>query len=590
MESRREKLATKKKTNSKTLYIRLLKHVVPYWKILAISVISLLILSSAEAAFAAVLEKMIDKIFVAKDQFYMYAIPAALVLISIIRGLMNFSGVISISWVANKVVMDLRQMMFERLLHLPMQFYNDHSSGNLISKIIFDVSQVTAAATETFVTIIRDTFTIMFLVALMLHYNWELTLISFISFPVIAIAVKMVSKRMRQLNTDLQDSMGDMTHVLEESVIGHKVVKIFGGHDYEKQRFDNVSNWIRRYANKVKMTSTASVSFVQFITAMALALIVFVAAKDAINEGNFTAGQFSAFFTAMGLLFSPIKRLTKINENLQRGLAASESIFNLIDVTPEYEIGRQIETPVKGDIEFKNLEFSYKGAEGKAVDKVSFSIKAGETVALVGQSGSGKTTIASLLPRFFDVQSGSILIDGMNTADLDLKDLRSNIALVSQDVVLFNDTVAANIAYGPRKEVKRDQVVSAAAAANAMEFIKKMPNGIDTLIGENGAKISGGQRQRLAIARAILKDAPILILDEATSALDTESEFKVQAALENLQQGRTTLVIAHRLSTIENADRIIVLEKGKIVEEGAHKDLINKQGYYFKLHNAQFDS
>ncbi len=580
-----------KPQNSRRLYARLLRHVAPYWKIMIISVISLLVLSSAEAAFAAVLEKMIDKIFVEKDQFYMYTIPAALVIISVARGLMNFCGVISINWVANKIVMDLRQMMFERLLHLPMQFYNDNSSGNLISKIIFDVSQVTAAATETFVTIVRDTFTIAFLIALMLYYNWELTLVSFISFPIIAITVRAVSKRMRRLNTDLQDSMGDMTHVLEESVLGHKVVKIFGGHNYEKQRFDSVSNWIRRYANKVKMTSTASVSFVQFITALALALIVFIAAKDAIAEGDFTAGQFSAFFTAMGLLFSPIKRLTKINENLQRGLAASESIFNLIDTTPEYEQGKQIEKPLKGDIEFKNICFSYKNAEDIAINNVSFSVKAGETVALVGQSGSGKTTIASLLPRFYELEHGSIMVDGINIADLDLKVLRSNISLVSQDVILFNDTVAANIAYGPLKDEKdRDAIVSAAAAANAMEFIKKMPNGIDTLIGENGAKISGGQRQRLAIARAILKNAPILILDEATSALDTESEFKVQAALDNLQKGRTTLVIAHRLSTIENADRIIVLEKGQIVEEGTHQELIQKQGCYFKLHSSQFDS
>ncbi len=556
-----------------------------------ISVVSLLVLSSAEAAFAALLEKMIDKIFVEKDQFYMYAIPAALVIISVARGLMNFCGVISINWVANKIVMDLRQMMFEHLLHLPTQFYSDNSSGNLISKIIFDVSQVTAAATDTFVTIVRDTFTITFLILLMLYYNWQLTLISFVSFPVIAIAVSAVSKRMRRLNTGLQDSMGDMTHVLEESVLGHKVVKIFGGHNYEKQRFDNISNWIRRYANKVKMTSTASVSFVQFITALALALIVFIAAKDAIAEGDFTAGQFSAFFTAMGLLFSPIKRLTKINEKLQRGLAASESIFNLIDTKPEQELGRQFEQQLKGNIEFKNISFAYKNSEDMAINDVSFSVKAGETVALVGHSGSGKTTMASLLPRFYELKHGSIHIDGINIADLDLKALRNNISLVSQDVILFNDTVTANIAYGPLKEEKdRNAIVSAAAAANAMEFIKKMPNGIDTLIGENGAKISGGQRQRLAIARAILKDAPILILDEATSALDTESEFKVQAALDNLQQGRTTLVIAHRLSTIENADRIIVLDKGKIVEEGTHQELIQKQRHYFKLHNAQFDS
>ncbi|THB75076.1 MAG: lipid A export permease/ATP-binding protein MsbA [Gammaproteobacteria bacterium] len=580
-----------KSQNSRQLYARLLRHVIPYWKIMVISVISLLILSSAEAAFAAVLEKMIDKIFVAKEQLYMYAIPAALVIISIVRGLMNFCGVISINWVANKIVMDLRQMMFERLLHLPVQFYNDNSSGNVISKIIFDVSQVTAAATETFVTIIRDTFTITFLIALMLYYNWQLTLISFISFPVIAFAVKAVSKRMRSLNTDLQDSMGDMTHVLEESVLGHKVVKVFGGHDYEKKRFDDVSNWIRRYANKVKITSTASVSFVQFITALALALIVFIAAKDAISGGDFTAGQFSAFFTAMGLLFSPIKRLTKINENLQRGLAASQSIFNLIDVTPEYELGKQLEQPLRGDVEFRNINFSYKNSEESALNDVSFSVKAGETVALVGQSGSGKTTIAGLLPRFYELEHGSIQIDGMDISELDLKVLRNNIALVSQDVVLFNDTVAANIAYGPLQNKKeRDAIISAATAANAMEFIEKMPDGIDTLIGENGAKISGGQRQRLAIARAILKDAPILILDEATSALDTESEFKVQAALENLQKSRTTLVIAHRLSTIENSDRIIVLDKGKIVEQGTHQELIRKQSYYFKLHNAQFDS
>ena len=576
---------------NKQLYLRLLKEIKPYWKVLIISVISLILLSATEAAFATILEKMIDKIFVAKDQFYMYAIPASLVGIALLRGIMSFASTASISWVALMVIMNLRQKMYAQLLKLPVQYYKDNASGKIISKVTFDTAQVRSAASNSLIILVRDSFAIAFLILLMIYYNWQLTLITFISFPAIAFAVTKVSKRMRRLNTEVQRSMGDLTAVLEESLSGHKVIKIFNGYDYETKRFNNVANWLRRYANKVKIASAVSVASVELIISIALAVIIYIAANFSLSNNSFTAGQFTAFFTAMGLMFPPIKRLTKINESIQRGLAATASIFDLIDTEAEQQSGSSLSQQINGNIEFKNISFSYKNSEDKAINNVSFSIKAGETVALVGQSGSGKTTIASLLPRFYELEQGTILIDELDIAELDLKALRSSISLVSQDVVLFNDTVGANIAYGPLKsEQDKNAIVSAAAAANAMEFIKKMPNGIDTLIGENGAKISGGQRQRLAIARAILKNAPILILDEATSALDTESEYKVQAALENLQKGRTTLVIAHRLSTIENADRIIVLEKGQIVEQGTHQELLKKQGHYFKLHNTQFDS
>ena len=576
---------------NKQLYLRLLQEIKPYWKVLIISVISLVLLSATEAAFATILEKMIDKIFVAKDQFYMHAIPAALVGIALIRGIMSFASTASISWVAQIVIMNLRNKMYDRLIYAPIQFYKDNASGKIISKITFDTAQIRSVASNTLIILTRDTFTIAFLILLMFYYSWQLTIITFISFPAIALAVTTVSKRMRRLNKELQSSMGDLTATLEESISGHKVVKIFNGYDYETKRFRSLSNWLRRYANKVKVASAASVASVEIIISVALAAIIYIAGNSAISNNSFTAGQFTAFFTAMGLMFPPIKRLTKLNESIQKGLAASASIFELIDTPIEPKSAKHAKEITRGNIEFKNICFSYKNSEDKAISNVSFSIKAGETVALVGQSGSGKTTIASLLPRFYELEQGTILIDEMDIAELDLKALRNSISLVSQDVVLFNDTVGANIAYGPLKSEKgNNAIVSAAVAANAMEFIKKMPNGIDTLIGENGAKISGGQRQRLAIARAILKDAPILILDEATSALDTESEYKVQAALENLQKGRTTLVIAHRLSTIENADRIIVLEKGKIVEQGTHQELLKKQGHYFKLHNTQFDS
>ncbi len=546
------------------------------------------LLAAVEPALAKLMQYMLDEIFVQKDATFIYIIPMALVLIFLARGILNFAGVISINWVANKLVMDLRQEMFANLVHLPTKYFNNNSSGNIISKVTYDVSQVTAAATEVFTVVIRDTLTIIYLLALMFSLNWKLTIIAFTVVPVIAISVKMVSSRMRRLNKGLQDSMGDITHVLEESVAGHKVVKIFGGHEYEINRFNNVANWIRRFSNKVKITSTASVSFVQLLTAFALAVIVFMAARESIIYNNLSVGEFSAFFGAMGLLSSPIKRLTKINEQLQRGLAASESIFTTIDLTKEPDNGMKIDETAHGDIEFKNVGFIYENADGPALTKISFSIKPGETVALVGHSGSGKTTLGAMLPRFYEKTSGEILLDGIDITKINLKSLRNNIALVSQDVVLFNDTVLANIAYGPLQSSRSTgDILSAAKAANALEFIEKMPEGMDTLIGENGARVSGGQRQRIAIARAILKDAPILILDEATSALDTESEQLVQVALENMMKNRTSIVIAHRLSTIQNADNIVVLSKGEIVEQGKHDDLLAKKGEYYKLVSMQ---
>ncbi|THB68408.1 MAG: lipid A export permease/ATP-binding protein MsbA [Gammaproteobacteria bacterium] len=580
-------MSTKKSTQ---LYLRLLSHILPYWHIFLVALVSMMILAAAEPAMAKLMQYMLDEIFVEKNVSYMYVIPLALVLIFLARGIMNFTGVVSISWVSNRLVMDLRLLMFDNLINLPTSYYNKNSSGGIISKLTYDVNQVTAAATEVFTVMVRDSLTIIYLLVLMLSLNWKLTLIALSIVPVIAVSVKIVSSRMRRLNKNLQQNMGDITHIAEEAVLGQKVVKIFGGHEYEKERFNSKANWIRRCRNKVKITSTASVSIVQLLTALSLAVIVFMAAREAIVYNSLSVGEFSAFFGAMGLLSSPIKRLTKINEQLQKGLAASESIFEAIDLEQEDNSGEELELTSQKPVIFDKVTFRYDNAETDALTDVSFEIKAGETVALVGHSGSGKTTIANLIPRFYSISSGGIKVDDRDIKDFAVKSLRRSIAMVSQDVILFNDTIKANIAYGPYyADISDEQVIEAAESANAMEFIEKLPEGINTMIGENGARLSGGQRQRIAIARAIIKDAPILILDEATSALDNESEYKVQAALEKLSRDRTTLVIAHRLSTIENADRIIVMDKGRIVEQGKHQELIKNDGHYRKLHSANFE-
>jgi len=572
---------------SKELYMRLLRHVRPYWGTFVLTLLSMVILAATEPAMPALVKPLLDGSFVRKDPTTIRIMPLLLVLLFLVRGLSSYGSTVGLNWVATKVVMDLRGRMFAKLISLPNQFYDNNPSGTLISKLVYDVNQVTSAATSVVIVIVRDSLTVVGLLAWMFYLNWKLSLIFFIVVPTVGLVVKIISKRLRRLSRSLQYSMGDMTHVLEEAIGAHRVVKVFGGQEYEMSRFHKAINWVRRYNMKVTTTSAANVPVVQLIAVIALAIIVYMALLES-SMDKITVGGFVSFFGAMAMLFSPIKKLTNINEQLQKGLAAAESIFNLVDEESEPDGGSRHLGRARGRLTFDAVAFRYPNADSDALRGIDLDIQPGETVALVGQSGSGKSTLVSLIPRFYRPTAGRILLDGLDLEELALADLRSNLALVSQDVVLFNDTIAANIAYGMLQDTPEEKIIAAAKAAHVMEFVEALPEGLQSVIGENGARLSGGQRQRLAIARALLKDAPLLILDEATSALDNESERQIQEALETVKQGRTTLIIAHRLSTIQNADRIVVMEQGQIREIGAHDALLARNGIYKRLHDMQF--
>ena len=571
------------------LYLRLLGYVKPYWRTFALSILGMAVMAATEPLLPALLKPMLDGTFVDKDETVMRLVPVFILAIFFVRGIASFVGTYAINWVGNKVVMDLRDEMFRKMLALPTRYYDDHATGNLISKLIFDVTQVTDAATKVVTIAIRDSIIIAGLLGWLFYLNWELTLLSLVMVPFIAYFIRAINSRLRNASRDSQRAMGDITQVIEESVTAHKVVKLFGGQQYEGSRFSEQANWVRRHAMKQAAAAAINVPIVQMIAAVALSAIIYIATIQTRTDET-TVGGFLSFIAAMLMLTAPLKRLTSVSEFLQRGLAASESVFELLDTPSEADIGKITLARVQGRIEFEHVNLSYHQNDRLALSDVCLEVPAGQSVALVGASGSGKSTLANLVPRFYLPTSGYIKLDGHDLTDLSLVSLRANIALVSQEVVLFNDTVAANIAYGQMREVSEEEVISAAQAAHAMEFIREMPQGLQTLVGEKGVRLSGGQRQRIAIARAILKNAPILILDEATSALDSESERHVQSALETLMQGRTSLVIAHRLSTIEKADRIIVMQKGEIVETGTHAELLMRDGVYAQLHKIQFEN
>jgi subfamily B ATP-binding cassette protein MsbA len=568
------------------LYRRLLSYVTPYWLVFIISLAALMTQALTEPLKAAILEPMIDQLFIEKNEEMIVIIPLLIFFIFLVSGIASFIGNSCMHWVSNNVVKDLRKDMFASLINLPSEYYDRNSVGSILSKYTFDVIQVKEASSNAISVIVKDSIMITGLLGWMLYLDWLLTCIALVGTPFIFTVIYFVRKRLRSMSIKVQDTMVNLNHILSEVINGIRVVKLFGGQAQEMKRFSEIINANRLFNMKLVYASAASSPIVQQVAALALAVIVYVAAGRALDN-QLTIGQFGSFIAAMIMLMDPLKRLVRVNEDIQKGMAASVTVFGLLDESEEVDEGSIDLPPLTGSIEIKNLAHQYATSSENALEDISININAGETVALVGSSGSGKTTLANLLPRFYRNSNGKVFLDGHDIDDVSLSSLRDNIGLVSQDVVLFNDSIRNNIAFGKYRDSSEEAIISAATSAHAMEFIERLPEGLDTNVGEKGSLLSGGQRQRVALARALLKDAPILILDEATSSLDTESERHIQLALEEIRKGRTCIIIAHRLSTIVSADKVFVLENGKIVESGNHQDLLEKNGVYARFYQSR---
>ncbi len=580
-------MSTASTATNRELYFRLLGYVKPYWKAFALAVLGMVATAATEPVFPALMKHLLDSGFQTQDQRLVWAVPLGIVVLFVVRGILSFCTAYLMTWISTNLVTDLRREMFAKIISLPTQAFHDQSAGKFISRILQDADNVNQAATNVLVTTIRESLTAIALLGYLLYLDWQLTLITLTIAPVIAAILNSFSKRIRVASRASFEGLRSMSHTIEETTTANKIVKVFGGQGQMTQRFFQNTVAFRRSMMREALPASAITPITHMTASIAIAVITLLALSQATGQGSSTAGGFVSFITAMLLLISPIKQLTSINPIMQRGLSACESVFYLLDQAEEEDLGTKTLQICNGDIKFQDVVFQYPGSERLALNKLSFKAHAGQTLALVGASGGGKTTIAALVPRFYNPQSGLITVDDQDIKELSLKGLRQHIAMVSQDIVLFNDTVAANIGFGLAQKASQDDIVAAAKAAHAWDFIQQLPQGLQTTIGEDGAKLSGGQRQRIAIARALLKNAPILILDEATSALDTESERQVQAALANLMKNRTTLVIAHRLSTIEHADQILVLDQGRIVERGTHKELLSVGGYYANLNKMQ---
>lgn len=580
--------ASPQQQNGADLYRRLLRYALPYkWGFLA-AIFAMILTASLDPVKAAMLKPLMDGGFINKDPNTIKWLPLAIVGIFLVGGFTRFCSQLAMAWIGRRIVFDIRSEMFVKMMHLPAGYYDRNASGALISKVIYDVEQIANAATKALFVMVKDSVSIISLLVFMFWKNWMLTSMFVVIVPLLGIFVRYISKRFRKTSRGIQRSMGDISSIVQEAVEGQRTVKAYGAQSIEIANFDVTNNKNRRQNTRRAALAAANVPVLESLAALGIAVVIYYALQRAAT-GALTVGDAISYFGAMMLLLGPAKRLTKINEVIQMSLAASQSVFELLDQENEQDTGTLTLATVSGEVEYRDVSFQYN-EDRRALKQVSFKVPAGTTTALVGASGSGKSTIANLLPRFYSPTQGEVCIDGHNTGDLVLANLRSHISLVSQDTVLFNDSVRNNIAYGCAGEIDNDRLMEAAGAAHVLEFINALPDGLDTIVGERGARFSGGQRQRIAIARALYKNAPILILDEATSALDSESERYVQEAMRTLMRERTTLVIAHRLSTIEHAQQILVLSNGQIVERGSHARLLEKNGAYAALYHTQFNS
>ena len=567
---------------------RLWPTIAPFkWGLVAAGV-ALVLNAAADSTLIYMLKPLLDDGFGKADHSFLKLMAVLVVLFIMLRGITSFIANYCLAWVSGKVVMILRRRLFKHLMFMPVSFFDQNSTGRLLSRVTYDTEQVAQTSSSSLTTIVREGTYLLSLFGVMLVTSWQLSVVLFVIGPIIALLIRLVSKRFRTLSKNLQNSMGTLTATTEQMLKGHKVVLSFGGQKIEEARFNQVSNDMRRQGMRLAVANGIADPVVQIIASLALAAVLYLATFPAIMSQNLTAGSFTVVFSSMLAMMRPLKSLTNVNAQFQRGMAACQTLFEILDLETEKDNGTVALERVKGNVEFKDVSFTYEGKEEPVLSHISFKIPQGKTVALVGRSGSGKSTVASLLTRFYDIKQGEILLDDINIQDYKLTNLREQCSVVSQQVHLFNDTIANNIAYAAGDKYTREQIEAAAKAAHVMEFAEQLENGLDTLVGENGANLSGGQRQRLAIARALLRNSPVLILDEATSALDTESERAIQSALEEVQKDRTVLVIAHRLSTIENADEILVIEHGEIRERGTHQALLAQNGAYKQLHSMQF--